>query len=534
MAGRYTIDPLALGVVETETSGMSPGTCRNRAEDVLADGLTPCPPAIQTSVAENDAPWSICKLYVRTGTRIVYAMAQPGTMLLPGEDVALVDYIPRLSPERRPPYHLADWCESIEACLHGGVRALCEVPIRHWKSETTYHGIAWILKRDPSHRILVMVADHDIATDRGKRIRQLCEAAGVGPERGMNVIVSWRNSDGGGVQIMSAAQSKLGQDVDTLIFDDPISETDALDRSVRDAVDVAIAHYTARAGRDGRRGNVLGIMSRWHPDDPIGRRKSRRVEWRSIHAAAISVDEDGHERAFAPDVMSIEELHMRRSELKEADPTERIWHAQFQNDPQPDVIGLFKNPARYTETPASQGFRVVIGADLAYSSARHADYFALVVLKIWPEMVREGDTMKMREVAYLVDCRRERWDPAQCEAILRQTRAMYPGAQIYSYMSGPETGIARYLEDKAIPIQVLHARYSKRQRAQPAIDLANAGRIRVPESAPWAAGFVSRMILFSGDEKAGDDDEIDALASAVAGGMAGANFRPKALGKRRI
>jgi len=448
------------------------------------------------------------------------------------DDCGVLDFIPKLSPEFHSPFHLRDWCECIEHVLEGGVRALCAIPIRHHKSETTYHGIAWLLRRDPTLRILVMVADHEVANDRGKRIRQLCEAAGVGPERGTNVIVSWRNAKGGGVQIMSAKQSKLGQDVDVLIVDDALSEQDALDKSVRDAIDMAIAHYTARAGRTGRRGSVLLIMSRWHPDDPIGRRLARKaIEWRDIHAAAVATNDNGEEIAFAPDVMPLEELNKRRAELKEADPNERIWHAQFQNDPQPDVPGLFRSPTRYAELPQRPGFRVVIGADLAYSSARHADYFALVVLKIWPELTLDG---KLSEVAYVTQVWRERWDPAQSEQIIRLARGMNPGAIIYSYMSGPEIGIARYLEDKGIPIEVMPARYSKRQRAQQAIDLSNAGRIRFPEHAPWVSGFVSRMILFSGIETAGDDDEIDALASAVAGGMgAGLGFSPTTCGKPR-
>lgn len=451
------------------------------------------------------------------------------------EELSLLEFIPALSPEFRSPYHLREWCEQIEASLKGGVRALCAVPIRHHKSETTYHGIAWLLKRDPTMRILVMVADHEVANDRGKRIRQICEAAGVGPERGTNVIVSWRNASGGGVQIMSAKQSKLGQDVDVLIFDDPLSEQDALDRTVRDEIDIAIAHYTARSGRSGRRGSVLGIMSRWHPDDPIGRRLTRTaIQWKSLHAAAIAANDNGDEVAYAPDVMSLDELRLRRSELKEADPTERIWHAQFQNDPQPDVLGLFRNPARYNALPSASGYRTIIGADLSYSSSKHADYFALVVMKIWPEMVREGDSMKLREVAYVVNAWRERWDPAQSEQIIRLARAMYPGATVYSYMSGPEKGVAHYLAEKGIPVEVMAARYSKRQRAQKAIDMANAGRIRFPESAPWVAGFVARMVLFSGIESAGDDDEVDALASAVAGALGGGGQQPRTVGKRRI
>ena len=78
------------------------------------------------------------------------------------------------------------------------------------------------------------------------------------------------------------------------------------------------------------------------------------------------------------------------------------------------------------------------------------------------------------------------------------------------------------------------ARYSKRHRAQKTIDRSNAGRIRFPESAPWVTGMLARMTLFSGDENAGDDDEIDALVSAVDGGMASGVSAPRALGPRRI
>jgi hypothetical protein len=454
------------------------------------------------------------------------------------ETPRLLDFIPRLSPEFRSPYHLAEWCECIEGVLDGGVRALCAVTIRHFKSESTYHGIAWLLTKDPTLRILVMVADHEVANDRGKRIRQLCTAAGVGPERGTNVIVSWRNEAGGGVQIMSAKQSKLGQDVDVLIFDDPLSEQDAYDPAVRNEVDLAIAHYTARAGRTGRRGSVLGIMSRWHPDDPIGRRLQRTaVVWRFIHASAIVLNDNGDgtttERAFAPDVMDLDELHRRRAELKEADPTERIWYAQFQNDPQPDVLGLFRQPRRYQVLPDAAGFRTVLGADLSYSSRRHADYFALIAVKFWPEKRVEDGRIVTKEVGYVVNCWRERWDPAQAKSTFFAAHSLYPGAPIYSYMSGPEIGIVHYLANDGIEVQVIPARFSKRQRAQRTIDRSNAGLLLFPEEAPWVGGLVARLMLFSGDEAAGDDDEIDALVSGVDGAMGSVGATPISLGRSR-
>ena len=346
-----------------------------------------------------------------------------------------------------------------------------------------------------------------------------------------NVNVSWSNEEGGGVQVMSAKQSRLGRDVDVLIVDDPLSEHDAYDPIVRDRVDMAIAHYTMRAGRTGsKRGSVLIVMSRWHPDDPIGRRLTRKAEaWYYKHSPAVN---DNGE-PFAPDVLSLEEILRRRAEMAEVDPTERLWHSQWQNDPLPDSLGLFRAPKRYACLP-STAFRTIMGTDLSYSPSRHADFFALVVLKVFQDVVIEDGRSLVAEVAYVVNCWRERWDPAQCEQIIRMARGMYPGAPIYSYMSGPEIGIAHYLAEKGIPIQVMPARYSKRQRAQNAIDKNNAGRILYPESGPWVNGMIARNILFTGDDKSGNDDEQDALVSAVDGGMMSGVTAPKTLWKRRI
>lgn len=452
----------------------------------------------------------------------------------------LLEFIPIVSPQFSPPTHLSEWCDIIQRCLAGGVRAICSVPIRHFKTETTIHGIAWLLCMDPTIQIIYMVADERMANDRANRIRLVCEAAAarfgrrIGPEKGQNVKTSWKNEYGGGVQVMSAKQSRQGADLDVLFYDDPIDESDVFLPEIRERVDMAIGIYTARAGRVGRRGSVAGVMSRWHPDDPNGRRLVRVAQqWESVIHSALTVNDNGEDVAFAPDVMSVGELKLRRIELAEIDPTERMWHANFQNDPLPDGLGLFRSPVRYTSLPVGP-FKTILGADLSYSPSRRADYFALVAMKVYVEPVIEDGRSMVAQVAYVVNSWRERWDPAQGEQILRMARGMYPGAITYSYMSGPEVGAAHYLAEKGLAIQVMPARYSKRQRAQNTIDRWNAGRIRIPEQAPWASGLVARFILFTGDDRSGNDDEIDALVSGVDGGIGGVQGTPRALGKRRM
>ena len=75
----------------------------------------------------------------------------------------LVEWIPWLSPDMQEPWHLEPWCKMIERCLDGGVRGLNATPIRHYKTQTTLHGIAWLLTRKPALRIILMCADHERA-----------------------------------------------------------------------------------------------------------------------------------------------------------------------------------------------------------------------------------------------------------------------------------------------------------------------------------------------------------------------------------
>ena len=426
-------------------------------------------------------------------------------------DEGLLQFIARISPEFHEPTHLADWCALIERAARGeAVRALCSVPIRHYKSETTMHGIVWLLVQDPTMRILVLTHSFDRARAIGKRIRQLATTAGVGPAYGRNLIENWQNRHGGGVIAMSAEQSKLGADVHLVFFDDPLDEHASMNFARRCAVDDTIAHYTARCMRRGKPGAVLGVMSRWHPDDPIGRRLLRgAVQWEYVHHPAI-IEEDpatGAERAFAPAVWSLEELRKTRSELAEQDPTERVWWAQFQGDPKPIGSSLFRpDPERYDVLPP-WNFRLVYGCDLAFTQGSQSDYFAIVALKI------------IGTKAYILESHRTQLVPHMIESTCNAFTKKYGAAPIFSYVAGPEVGMVKHMRERGLRFVPLKARYNKLVRAEKTIKRWNEGQVLVPQNAPWVSGFLHRVELFRGEDRGHDDDEIDALVSACDGGM---------------
>jgi predicted phage terminase large subunit-like protein len=421
----------------------------------------------------------------------------------------LLSFISALSPEHQQPKHLADWCELIErASRQPGIRGLCDVPIRHYKTETTMHGVIWLLVQDPTLEIIFLSHTLEAAQSRGKRLRQLATGAGVGPTRGHDTITHWQNERGGGVVVMSAAQSKIGYNCHALIVDDPIDEDAADDPALREVVDQTIAHYTARCMRRGQPGPVLILMSRWHPDDPIGRRLSRGG-WEYIHHPVIN----GDGSAFAPDVWDLPELEKMRAELKMADPFERIWFAQLMGDPQPEGHDLFGAPTFYGALPTWAGWRVAHGVDFSYTDAPGSDFFAAVTGRIYGRKL------------YILDVQRHRLDATLLESTCKAIVNKYGRAPLWSYQSGPEVGLSRLLIERGLPVASMHARYNKLVRAQKTIGRWNAGDVLVPEkhAAPWVQGFLHRLSLFRGHEK-DRDDEVDAMVSVCDAVLGGAPF----------
>lgn len=431
-------------------------------------------------------------------------------------ELSLLDLVPALHPDWKSPYHLRPWCELIEASLHGNLRAMCAVPFQHYKSSTTLIGIVWLFLRNPKLRIILLTHSHEKAKAMGKDLRQLWKGSGGQTEKGFDTIDDWRLPEGGGCVVMSAGQSKLGYPCDLLLVDDPLDETEYMNREVRDDADKAISLYTARSAS--HLNSVLLVASRWHIDDPYGRRK-RREGWKEFTFPGIIDYGTPEAKAFAPDVLTLaQHLEMRR-EWAEQDPSCKAWWAQVQNDPRPDELSGFRGPMR---GPPPEFGRYVIGLDLAYSDKAYADYFALVVLQVW------------QGVAYVRNVLRERRDLETAARRILDARREYPGASVYTYWSGPEKGAIAYLTDRQIPVEGLKARTPKHNRAQHTRDAWNAGQIIVPLHASWAEGFISRAQLFTGREDAGDDDEIDALVSAYDGGVLAAGFVPSAFGRPRI
>lgn len=439
-----------------------------------------------------------------------------------GEIPPLLDYITKISPDFRPPYHLLEYLAIYERVRQGEpVRVLCTLPIRHFKTETTLHALLWLLEHDPTLRIVLMTHSHERAVWLGKRMRALAKRTGVGPARGYDTINEWMNDFGGGVLIMSADMSREGWDCHVLVVDDPIDEKSITAKDKRQAVDDGINYYTARCQKAGKRGPVIIVASRLDDDDPIGRRLVRKaVTWETHHAPAVLNFGTDHEQAFAPDVISLEELRQIRAELAESDPREKTWFARFMGTPRADEHDGFRDPLRYQTLPTWPGFRDVLGIDLSFSAKKRADFAAIVRVRVYPHL------------AFVVDVQRFKAEPR--ELVTRLKLARTNDEAIFSYMSGPEKGFAEYLAGEGLEINAMQVTAPKFVRAQNCIAAHNAGKILWPEHAPWVNGTLRNLTRWAGNED-DEDDEADAYVSVYEGAIRfAASQAPRKVGSWRF
>lgn len=427
-----------------------------------------------------------------------------------------MEWIQQCEPSYQPPYHLKDYVDLLEGAPRSRMRAMISVPIRHYKTWTTIFAIAWWLKKDPTLRIIYMTYSIVRAEEVGKDIRDICRSMGVGPTPGRDTIKTWRNDAGGGVSVMSADMSKLGTDCDILVWDDPIEGPEqADDARVRHTVNKTIAFYTNRLQGAG---SCIGIMSRFHPDDPIGRRIGR--DWRYIHKRAIEDMGLPTERAFAPDVLSLEEIKAKRAEMILDDPNERIFWGQWQNEPRADALSSFRIWHRYAQLPPYGGYVDAGGVDMSFSKAKRADWAAICVGRWY------------RNDCYMRYMRRVRADLFDLQQAIEDVYSQFGKIPFFSYVSGPERGAIQHLAMCGINVQPKHAGAPKFVRAQRTINNHNAGRIMWPNEG-WVDKVKARFENFRGNEE-DPDDEVDALVSMHDCMSLAGDARTAAVGQRRM
>ncbi|MFF3665443.1 hypothetical protein [Microtetraspora malaysiensis] len=215
-------------------------------------------------------------------------------------------------------------------------------------------GPFWWLGLHPEDRVAVTSYSDALALRRGKTIREYVEEYGheydLALKPGSGAAQDYSLTTGGGVRSVSVGSGLTGFSVNLLVIDDPHKDrADAESARSRQAVhDWYSSAALKRLQPD--RNAVVGILTRWHPDDWAGRRLAEEGSleeggrWKVVHLPAIA------DPKFGPDPLGRapgEPLPHPKIRTKDRaallawwDDMKRTsivrdWHALGQGDPQP-------------------------------------------------------------------------------------------------------------------------------------------------------------------------------------------------------
>lgn len=399
------------------------------------------------------------------------------------------DFVAALSPGWLPPTHLAPLVELLErARTEGRVFGVVNVPPRHFKTETVLHTVARWLGLHPSETIAFVTYASDLARSKSRIGRDYARKAGVRLRGDMGSLSEWRTSDGGGFLATGIGGPLTGQGCRLLIVDDPHkNRVEAESKRIRDtAWEWLTSTGLSRLTPDG---SCVIVHTRWHEDDLGG----RAIEDGWFHCNLPAINERGE--ALCPEGgWTVDVLDERRRKVGEYD-----WASLYMGQPRPRGDQLFRDAVLYDEPP--EHFRVVIGADFAYTAKTSSDYSVAVVL------AESGG------LYYVLDVLRGQWAAPEFQARLQALQADYGGAKTVAYIGGVERGTVDLFGASGVPIIGRPAVADKFVRAQATSAAWNDEKILVPRNAPWLAEFINELKLFTGIRDQ-HDDQVDALVAA--------------------
>lgn len=428
-------------------------------------------------------------------------LARDLSEMISGSRESLLDFVPRLTPRWRRPDHLAPVASLFERAAAGEeVRACVSVPPQHGKTELLLHGLVWLLRRHSDWTAAYSSYNSIQARSKSRIARGYAANARLTMARDADSLHEWRLPSSGGLLARGIGEGLTGQGVNLAIVDDPHKDrAEAESSASRNAVGDWFSSTLMTRVHPG--GSVIVVHTRWHPDDLIGRLTRQRdrgdVPWEIVNLPAISASGE----ALAEWLRPLTFLLRRKAEIGEYD-----WTSLYEGQPRPRGGRVFSD-VRFYDRPPTQGFRLAIGVDLAYSAKTSADYSVAILLACAGDPRADG-------VVYVLDVRRLQVQAPEFVLALGGLRASAPWAPMRWYCSGPEKGSADLVNalNPRIRLEAIPTSADKFVRAQPVAAAWNAGRVLVPREAPWLDAFVSEIVAFTGLNDP-VDDQVDGLAA---------------------
>ena len=413
--------------------------------------------------------------------------------------------------------HHALIIEHLEAVERGEIkRLMVRMPPRRGKSVlVSTHFPAWYLGRGPDRLIISASHTANLANRFSRKVRRQIESdrwpfPDVRLRRGESTVQRWGiEGHEGGYQAAGVGGSIVGDGADLLSIDDPIKGAEHARSQVRRD---AVAEWfdedaLLRLSPDGA---VILTMSARHEDDLSGRQldamRNGGEQWTVLSLPEIA--EDGEPDALGRKPGEV--LWPTRYPAAKTDTIRltmpHVWFPQFQQRPSAATGKMIKRrhmSRRYDPNVLPAFELVVLTVDSAFKEDVSNDPSAWAV---W------GATASH---LYLIDAWAGRVEYPELITAIKDAYAKWEHLAPWVYIEDAASGqsaIQTLQRDSMIPVRAWTPRGSKVSRAQDASRFFAAGRVMLPDGAPWLHDWIEQHAAFPTGKH---DDMVDTTSTAI-------------------
>lgn len=400
-----------------------------------------------------------------------------------------------------PARHLCLLANKLEALERGEInRLMVFMPPRHGKTELcSIRFPAWYLGRNQQNQVIACSYAEGLAYSNSYAVRETIASPSYQKLWALSLDVAgavrWqlagKNNKRASYIAAGVGGGITGEGADLLIIDDPIKNQEEAESEVYREKIFDWFRTTART-RLQPNGKIVIIQTRWHMADLAGkildlaRTDSKADQWEVLNLPAINEQDE----ALWPEKYPLETLNNIRASIGS-----RSFTSLYQGSPTQAEGNVFKREwwQYYKVRP---NFKQIFHSwDTAYKTKTSNDYSVLTVWGV-------TDTGY-----YLLDVLRERVELPDLKrlAIIGAERD-HPAAIYIEDAASGQSLIQELKRETRLPIIPRKVDTDKVIRAYAVTPLIEAGKVFLPEYAPWLLDYIQELSAFPNGEH---NDQVD-------------------------
>lgn len=277
-----------------------------------------------------------------------------------------------------------------------------------------------------------------------------------------------------------------------LILDDPLKPDDARSEAVRESINHRLSG-TLHSRRNHKKVPMVIVMQRLHVDDPSGYALAGKIMGDDFYHLKLPAIYDGKplwEFKHSMDKLKVMELNDRV-----------VFAGQYMQEPYVaggEVFNLEPCP-RYKSLPLPPDKLMRIHSwDTAYKAGEHNDPSCCSVWDVTPGLF------------YLAEEHHGKWEyPELKRRVLELAARDKPDAILIEDKASGQSLIQELGQHTQYPVIAIKPEADKETRARTVAAFVDAGKVVLPESAPWLAAWESEIVAFPNGKH---DDRVDSLS----------------------